>query len=63
MVAARRGLEPIVSLLLDAGADLHSQKGVTGNALKGAAHGGHELICRLLLDRGADVNSLGGEYG
>jgi Ankyrin repeats (3 copies) len=50
--AATAGHQEIVSMLLDAGADVNADGGA---ALTAAA--GHAEIVRLLLDRGADVNA------
>jgi len=61
--ASLLGLEEIVRLLLDKGADVNAQGGEYGNALQAAASNGHEGIVRLLLDEGADVNAQGGFYG
>lgn len=61
--AAYRGLEAIVRLLLDKGADVNAQGGEFGNALQAAALSRHEAIVQLLLDKGADVNAQGGYYG
>jgi len=62
-IAVRFKNDNAVSILLDAGADLHTQGGIPGEALKEAAVGGFVSICKILLDRGADVNAVGGQYG
>jgi hypothetical protein len=49
--------------LLDRGANMHTQQGVPGKALHGAARGGHLGTVRLLLERGVNVNSFGGAHG
>jgi ankyrin repeat protein len=61
--AAYDGNDNAVSILLDAGADLHFQEGVPGKALKEAASRGLVPTCKILLDRGADVNAVGGCHG
>ncbi|KAI9779165.1 MAG: hypothetical protein M1839_007700 [Geoglossum umbratile] len=61
--ACTSGVATLVTMLLDAGADLHCQEGVAGSALMHAAYWAHEDICRLLVERGADVNAVGGEKG
>lgn len=54
-LAAKRGDESEVQLLLDRGADVNSTSFFL-TPLVAAAQGGHESVARLLLDRGADVN-------
>jgi 26S proteasome non-ATPase regulatory subunit 10 len=63
LVHACGGSVNIVEALLDAGAELHCQEDVAGNALKRAAYWANKDICRILIDNGADVNALGGEEG
>jgi ankyrin repeat protein/predicted Ser/Thr protein kinase len=57
IIAAARGNLPIVTSLLDAGADVNAvdRRGTT--ALSEAVDGGHAEIARMLLDRGADANA------
>jgi ankyrin repeat protein len=61
--AALVGLEDLVRLLLDKGADVNAQGGGYGNALQAASWRGHEQVVKTLLDKGADVNAQGGVYG
>jgi ankyrin repeat protein len=53
--ASAEGLEAVVRLLLDKGADAHAEGGRYGNALQAASTQGHEAIVRLLLERGANT--------
>ncbi|KAH0534139.1 hypothetical protein FGG08_007265 [Glutinoglossum americanum] len=57
------GLDKLVRLLLDRGAEVNAEGGLYGNALQAALANGHEKIAQLLLGRGADVNAQGGKYG
>ncbi|KAJ4859748.1 ankyrin repeats (3 copies) domain-containing protein [Trichoderma breve] len=58
---------PLVELLLDHGADVHSRCGVFDSILQAAC--GHPRrvpdvqILKLLLDCGVDINAQGGKYG
>jgi len=61
-IAAYRGHEGIVALLLERGADANTMGSEYGTALGVAAFKGHEKIVALLLDRGADVNTVGDTY-
>ncbi|EEP79334.1 predicted protein [Uncinocarpus reesii 1704] len=61
--AAYAGLQCIVGLLLESGADVNAQGGIYGNALQIASQSGEKEIVQLLLDSGADVNAQGGRYG
>ena len=61
--AARKGLEDIVLLLLDYGANANAQGGKYGTALQAAASKGYTSVVKLLLDRGADIELQGGKYG
>jgi ankyrin repeat protein len=58
-LAARRGIVEIVTLLLDAGADVNARADFYGNALQAAAYRGHMAVVRLLLSRDADINAPG----
>jgi tetratricopeptide (TPR) repeat protein len=62
-MAAERGYERVVKLLIDKGAKINAQDGFCGNALQAASTGGHEQVVKLLLDKGAKVNAQGGDYG
>lgn len=55
--AAGLGLERVVKLLLDAGADVNAHSELWGSALQIASHHGHELTVKLLLEAGAEVNA------
>jgi hypothetical protein len=52
-----------VQMLMDAGADVNAQDGLSSNALQAASSGGHENVVQMLMDAGADVNTQGGYYG
>src|SRR2546423_15593265 len=54
-VASRKGLEEIVRMLLQKGADVNAQGKSCRSALHAASRYGHEEVVRLLLDNGADV--------
>jgi ankyrin repeat protein len=57
-LAARGDQPPIVSMLLDAGADVNSKNSETGDTpLMNACSGGSLAIVELLIERGADVNA------
>lgn len=64
-VASFRGLEAIVQVLLESGADATAHTGTngTGFALHAAAEKGHPRIVKLLLDHGADPNQTGSDSG
>jgi hypothetical protein len=51
--AAAQGHAPVVSLLLDSGADIEGGNGLSPVAC--AARKGHDNVVRLLLERGADI--------
>ena len=53
-IAAHKGHEPVVRLLLDHGANFN-QRSVYASSLDYAVARGHESIVRLLLERGAEV--------
>jgi ankyrin repeat protein len=61
--AAFLGLQEVVSLLINDGADVDAQCGYYGNALQAASWKGHEAVVRLLLHKNADANAQGGFYG
>ena len=55
--ASRVGLETVVPLLLEKGAEVDEETGKGQTALQLAAKNGHAAVARLLLDRGAEVDS------
>lgn len=55
--ASTVGLETVVPLLLEKGADVDAKTGSQETALQLAAKNGHAAVARLLLDRGAEVDS------
>ncbi|KAF2718867.1 hypothetical protein K431DRAFT_123484, partial [Polychaeton citri CBS 116435] len=57
------GLQRVIQMLLDAGADVNAEGGHYGNALQAASLEGHTEVVQLLLDSGANVNAEGGHYG
>jgi ankyrin repeat protein len=59
--ASASGHEPVVKMLLDAGADPNLVGGKYGTALQAAAFNGRINVIRLLLSREADVNQCGGQ--
>jgi ankyrin repeat domain-containing protein 50 len=61
--AGRIGKTHIVKLLIDAGAEIYIQQGVSGHALQKAATWGRIDVCKLLISLGVDVNAQGGEEG
>ena len=63
VIACQGGKMHIVKLLVDAGAEIHSQQKVPGYALQRAAMCGHLDVCQYLVSLAVDVNSQGGEYG
>ncbi|RMZ74098.1 hypothetical protein GMOD_00004939 [Pyrenophora seminiperda CCB06] len=56
-LAALRGNEAVVRLLVEKGADVKAKDKNGMTALHGAASEGNEAMVRLLVDRGADVNA------
>ncbi len=62
-VAAKRGYENIVKLLLDHHASIDANIGDYGTASQAAAEYGRLEVVQLLLNRGANVNVQGGYYG
>lgn len=61
-LAAEKGYEEVVKLLLDKGVDVNTQGGQFGNALQAASLGGHEQMVNLLPDKGADIYAQGGYF-
>lgn len=59
--AAEQGLEAMVQLLLDSGAQVDLRNGREQTALMLAARSGHESVVRLLLQEGADINATDSE--
>ena len=57
ILAANRGHEAVVRLLLVKGADINAKDGIGLTVLMGAAIEGHEAIVRLLLEKGSDINA------
>jgi ankyrin repeat protein len=57
--AALTGLDSLVGLMLDNGADINALGGEQNSALQAAAYLGRDQVVRLLLARGADVNMEG----
>jgi ankyrin repeat protein len=54
--AAKRGMQDVVKLLLDRGADSSISGGPLANALRGATDGAQCEMVRFLLQLGADIN-------
>ncbi|KAI1440788.1 ankyrin repeat protein [Annulohypoxylon stygium] len=67
LYASWRGLQCVVQMLLNEGADVNAEirggNETYGNALEAASYGGHEKIVQMLLDKGADINSQSSFYG
>lgn len=57
IMAAEKGHEKVVMLLLDNGADINAANNFGGTALHGALSDRHTDLAQLLIKRGADVNS------
>ncbi|CAK7210845.1 hypothetical protein SBRCBS47491_000916 [Sporothrix bragantina] len=57
LVASCFGLNNVVELLLDKGADVEVKDNCGMSPLSFAAEGGHEAVTRLLLEKGADVEA------
>ncbi|KAJ7274220.1 ankyrin repeat-containing domain protein [Mycena rebaudengoi] len=55
----RAGIEAVVRLLIQNGADVNAQGGKYGSALQAASASGHEAIVRLLIEQGANMNAQG----
>ena len=62
-LAAARGNEKCVRLLIASGANVNATGVNTGSPLYHAAYYSNIEMVRLLLDEGAEVNSQGGAYG
>ncbi|KAK4243683.1 DNA methylase, N-6 adenine-specific, conserved site [Corynascus novoguineensis] len=58
-----QGVDRIIQLLLNKGADVNAQGGQFGTALQAAVYTGATEIIQLLLNKGADVNAQGGQFG
>ena len=54
---AHMGLETVVQVLLEKGANVDAETGEGETALQLSAAKGHEVIAKLLLDKGSDVNA------
>jgi hypothetical protein len=61
-VAAYRGHDKVVTLLLNEGADVNSFGRFFGYALQAAAYECHEDTVRILLEAGAEVNARRGRW-
>jgi ankyrin repeat protein len=61
--AAYRHHEELIMLLLENGADVHTQGGLYNTALQAASCYGSIEVVKQLLNRGADVNARGGMFG
>nr|POF13638.1 isoform 3 of ankyrin repeat and kh domain-containing protein 1 [Quercus suber] len=61
--ASSLGLEKVVRILLDGGAEVNTQGERYNNVLYAASCGGYEKVVRMLLDGGAEVNAPGGYHG
>lgn len=62
VIAASKGFEEVVDVILDAGADINGLNRVGQTALARAAYFGHYNIVRELISRGAGVNDAGEQY-
>jgi len=60
-VAASIGLEEVVQLLVEKGADVNAQGTYYGTALQAASSKGHGQVVQRLLEAGANINTQG-EY-
>jgi ankyrin repeat protein len=54
--AAKLGLNTMIKLLLERGADINAQVGLYGTALQAASAEGHEQVVEILLAKHAEVN-------
>jgi ankyrin repeat protein len=59
-IACLIGIERVVGLLLDRGANINEEIGGVENPLQVASAAGHEAVVRVLLERGANVNTPNG---
>ncbi len=59
MAASKKGSDAVISLLIEAGADIHAADKASMNALCYAAYNGHQAACTLLMERGADPSETG----
>ena len=62
IAAAENGHTAVVRLLLEHGAEINTNEGWHGNALRAAAINDRESVVRLLLEKGADVNARGDRH-
>ena len=60
-VAATRGHDKSVQVLVTADADVNAQGGDYGNALQAAAERGYDKVVQVLVTAGANFNTQGGE--
>ena len=56
--ASRNGLDKVVKLLIDKGAQLEARDNANCTALYWASRNGHDKVVRLLIDNGADLAIL-----
>ena len=56
MFASKHGKGLFVSILLEAGADIHTEDEEKCTPLHSAAKSGHDDICHMLLEAGANVS-------
>ena len=61
--AVLKGNEQVISMLLDAGADVNVTGGIFHSVLQLASAQGSTTRMNLLLQAGANVNEVGGKYG
>ena len=57
MLASFKGYSPIVSVLLDNGANLSLTADNGGTALHAACQGGHLTVCKMLVEAGANLEA------
>ena len=58
IVAAKKGHQDVVQLLLDHGTEIDNADKSRWTPLSHAANSGHRVVVKLLLKRGADHNKL-----